>query len=169
MTPSAPQDATTPRDPARRMVAEVVIDASPEQVWTVLTDLRVLADASPELVTMVPLRPGGLRAGQRYVGINRRGVVFWPTLNRVDVVEAPQQLVWTTTTSASQWGFTLEPQGSGTRVVQTRTTSKPLGGFSALFSKVLLGGVGSHADELEDGMGTTLDHLRVVAEVGRTV
>lgn len=148
------------------MTAEEVIGADPHRVWAALTDFRALADASPELVAMLPTRPGGLRIGQRYVGINRRKAVLWPTVNRIDTVRAAQQLAWTTTSSGAHWDYTLTPEGDGTRVVLTRTAAG-LPKFAVLIAKALLGGVAPHADEIEDGMSVTLDRLKVAVESDR--
>ena len=50
--------------------------------------LRRMPEWSPELVRMVPLKPGGLRVGQWYLGINRRKAVVWPTRSVVAVARA---------------------------------------------------------------------------------
>ena len=63
----------------RELHAEATVAAPPERVWELLTDLSRMPDWSPELVTMVPLKTGGLRVGQWYLGINRRKVALWPT------------------------------------------------------------------------------------------
>ena len=52
-----------------------------------LTDVRRMPDWSPELVRMMPLKRGGLRLGQWYLGINRRKAVVWPTRSVVAGVE----------------------------------------------------------------------------------
>src|SRR3546814_8511168 len=56
----------------RELRAETTIDATPAGVWTVLADLGRMSEFSPETVRMVPLKRGGLRVSQWYLGINRR-------------------------------------------------------------------------------------------------
>ncbi|NHA01726.1 hypothetical protein G5V59_23860 [Nocardioides sp. W3-2-3] len=46
---------------------------------------------SPETVRMVPLKPGGLRVGQWYLGINRRKAAVWPTRSVVAAVVPGRQ------------------------------------------------------------------------------
>jgi hypothetical protein len=70
----------------RELHAEVRIAASADTVWRVLADVRAWPRRSPELRAMLPLKPGGLRVGQWYIGVNRRRGVLWPT--RDVVVEA---------------------------------------------------------------------------------
>jgi uncharacterized protein YndB with AHSA1/START domain len=153
--------------PDRELTAEVRIAAPPEQVWTALTELDRMAARSPELVRMVPLGRGGLRAGQQYLGLNRRGPVVWPTRNRVVAVEAPHLLVWDTVSSGARWVFELHPDGpdgTATRVVQRRPVTRGLTLLSRAFAPLALGGSESHADELEEGMQVTLEALRTEVE-----
>ena len=70
--------------------------ATPDEVWAVLGDVRRMPDLSPELVRMIALKPGGLRRGQWYLGINRRGLVVWPTRSTVTDVEPERLLAWDT-------------------------------------------------------------------------
>ena len=144
--------------------AEVEIDAPPARVWSVITDTRALAEASPELMAMTPLRRGGFRTGQQYVGWNRRKAIVWPTRNVVRECVPEQRLVWDTTTSGARWIFELAPAGSGTRLVQRRPVAKPAAGWVRLFGDMFLGGFEGHADELETGMRTSLERLKVIAE-----
>jgi hypothetical protein len=49
-------------------------------------------------------------------------------------------------------------------VVHRRPVPKALTGVSRLFAPLALGGVESHADELEAGMATTVAGLKAAAE-----
>jgi uncharacterized protein YndB with AHSA1/START domain len=148
----------------RELHAEVTIDATPDKVWATLTDLGQMADWSPELVAMLPLKRGGLRQNQWYVGINRRKVVVWPTRNVVSAFEPGRTLAWDTKTSGARWIYELTPDGDGTRLTQRRPVPKQLTGLSKIFAAGFLGGVDQHADELEDGMRTTLQRIKAAVE-----
>lgn len=146
--------------PARELRAEGLVDAPPERVWEVLSDLRRMAEWSTELVGMVALRPGGLRPGQSYLGINRRGLVVWPTRNVVAVLEPGALLAWDTTSSGARWIWELIPHGEGTRVVHRRPVPRRLTLLSRAFAPLALGGGAEHADELELAMQASVDRLR---------
>ena len=148
----------------RELRAETTIDAPPDVVWSALTDLSRLPDWSPELVKMLPLKRGGLRVGQWYVGINRRKGVVWPTRNVVATLEPGTSLAWDTRTSGSRWIYELSPSGTGTRVVHRRPVPKKLTLASKVFAAAFLGGGESHADELEAGMAQTLARLKAAVE-----
>jgi uncharacterized protein YndB with AHSA1/START domain len=148
----------------RELRAETVIDATPQAVWAVLGDVRRMPELSPELVRMIPLKPGGLRPGQWYLGLNRRKAVLWPTRSVVTDVEKSRRVVWDTRTSGARWIWELTPEGEGTRVVHRRPVPKRVTPLSVAFAKVFLGGIGGHADELEDGMAQSVAHLKRAAE-----
>jgi uncharacterized protein YndB with AHSA1/START domain len=145
----------------RELRAETFIDASPERVWATLADLARMPDWSPELVRMVPLKPGGLRVGQWYLGINKRKAVLWPTRSVVAEVEPGRRLTWDTRSSGARWIWELVPEGDGTRVVHRRPVPSGITLMSKAFAPLFLGGSDGHADELEAGMAQTVERLKV--------
>ncbi len=148
----------------RELRAELTVDAPPEKVWATLVDLRQLRRWSPELVAMLPVKPGGLRRNQWYLGVNRRKGVVWPTRNVVVELEPGRMLAWDTRTSGTRWIFELAPEGTGTRLTHRRPVPKSLTSLSRLFAATMLGGTEEHADELEAGMAQTVTRLKAAAE-----
>jgi len=148
----------------RELRAEADVAAPPEQVWALLTDFSRMPDWSPELVRMLPLRRGGLRVGQWYLGVNRRKAVIWPTRSVVAEVEPVRALAWDTRSSGARWIWELEAAAGGTRVVHRRPVPRRLTGLSRAFAAAFLGGTTEHADELEAGMAETVARLKSAAE-----
>ncbi len=156
---------TGPAD--RELHAETTVAAPPAAVWAALTDFSRMPRWSPELVTMRPLLRGGLRVGQQYAALNRRGAVVWPTRSVVAVLEPEQTIAWDTRSSGARWIWELEPtDDGGTRVVHRRPVPRRLTRVSGLFAGALLGGAAGHADELEAGMATTVSRLKAAVEQG---
>ncbi|MCW2815097.1 MAG: cyclase/dehydrase [Nocardioides sp.] len=156
---------TGPAD--RELRAETTVAAPPAAVWTALTDFSRMSQWSPELLAMKPLLRGGLRVGQQYVGLNRRGPVVWPTRSVVAVLEPGRSIAWDTRSSGARWIWELEPTADGgTRVVHRRPVPGRLTRVSGLFAGALLGGAAGHADELEAGMATTVGRLKTAVEQG---
>jgi uncharacterized protein YndB with AHSA1/START domain len=149
---------------ARELHAETMIAAPPEQVWEALSDLRRMPEWSPEVMRMVPLKPGGLKVGQQYLGLNRRKVVIWPTRSVVAVVDPGRSLAWDTRSSGARWIYELAPDSSGTRVVHRRPVPKRLTALSRAFAALFLGGTDGHADDLERDMQQTLVRLKAAVE-----
>ncbi|GAA1918844.1 SRPBCC family protein [Nocardioides marmoribigeumensis] len=165
----------TVSDPRRELRVELEVAAPRGRVWEVLTDFSRMPAWSPELVRMVPLRRGGLRLGQQYVGINRRGPVVWPTRSVVCALAPGSLVAWDTVSSGARWIWELSDVsdgsgaaggagGSRTRVVHRRQVPRDLTLGSRVVAPLLLGGTPEHADELEVGMGTTLERLRAEVE-----
>jgi uncharacterized protein YndB with AHSA1/START domain len=148
----------------RELRAESTIDAPVDRVWEHLSDLSRMPEWSPELVRMVPLKRGGLRVGQWYLGINRRKAVVWPTRSVVSVLEPGRSLAWDTRSSGARWIWELSPEGEQTRVVHRRPVPRALTAMSKVFAPVFLGGNASHADELEAGMAQTVSRLKAAVE-----
>jgi uncharacterized protein YndB with AHSA1/START domain len=153
-----------PRSADRELRAEATVDAPAEKVWELLTDLSRMPDWSPELLRMIPLKTGGLRLGQWYLGLNRRKAVIWPSRSVVAVLEPGRSLAWDTKSSGARWIWELSPDGNRTRVVHRRPVPKKLTALSNLFAPVFLGGSTEHADELEAGMAQTVSRLKAAAE-----
>lgn len=148
----------------RELKAEILVNATPERVWQVITDFDALPERSPELVKMIPVGKGGPRVGKFYIGINRRKAVIWPTRNRIAMWEPNKAMAWDTLESGARWIFELAPEGKGTRLVQRRPIPKKLALVGKVFAGGLLGGGVQHADELEGHMQVTLEGIKAAAE-----
>lgn len=148
----------------RELYAEATVAASPDTVWALLTDFARMPEWSPELVRMVPLKRGGLRVGQWYLGVNRRKAVVWPTRNVLAVLEPGRTLAWDTKSSGARWIWELSPDPAGTRVIHRRPVPSGVTLLSKAFAPLALGGSDEHADELEAGMRRTVQRLKAAAE-----
>lgn len=148
----------------RELRAETLINAAPATVWAVLTDLKKVAEGSPELIIMIPVLPGGLRVGQTYVGINHRKAMVWPSRNVVAELEPERTLAWDTKTSGARWIFDLVPEGSGTRLIHRRPIPKKITSAARLMHNVLLGGLEASTDKLEAGMEQTVFRIKTASE-----
>jgi uncharacterized protein YndB with AHSA1/START domain len=155
---------STPAGADRELRAEAIVDAPADRVWEALTDFSRMPDWSPELVRMMPLKRGGLRVGQWYLGINRRKGVIWPSRSVVAVLDPGRSVAWDTKSSGARWIWELVPEGDRTRVVHRRPVPRALTAMSKAFAPVFLGGGDSHADELEAGMAQTVSRLKAAVE-----
>jgi len=151
-----------PQDPPAKIAESVHVDAAPEQVWRVVSDVTRMGEWSPECRKVVLLGGGPVREGLRMVGVNRRGVVVWPTLSTVVRLEPGRVVAWRTRESAATWTYELEPADGGTRL----TGSRDLDGFSLLtrVAAPLIGGAAGHDQELAVGIRTTLRRMKAAVE-----
>ena len=150
----------------RELRAEAHVDATPDEVWAVLGDVRRMPALSVELVRMIALKPGGLRQGQWYLGVNRRGLVVWPTRSTVTDVEPGRLLAWNTASSGARWIWELVPEQGGTLVVHRRPVPRRLTLLARVFAAAFLGGISHHVDDLEQDMALSVARLKNAVETG---
>ena len=140
--------------------ASVQMEATPEAVWKVVSDLRRMPEFSPELRrAFVRGEPG---VGTTILGINRRGLVAWPTTSRVVRWEPGRAVAWKTRESGATWLYELAAEGSGTSVTARRVLPRFTRG-TALLAPVI-GGAAGHDRELAAGLHATLERIKDVVE-----
>jgi len=151
---------------AASLEADIEIDASPDEVWSVVSDLARMGEWSPECRKVVVF--GTARKGAHVLGLNRRRWVVWPTNSRIVRYEPGRAIAWKVYENRATWSYELEPTADGgTRVIERRTLPPPgIAPASAALAKVFLGGVDGHDSELLDGMRTTLERIKTEVERG---
>jgi hypothetical protein len=153
-----PKSAVEPRP----LTANIHIAAAGPIVWAVVADVRRTGEWSPECTRVVPV--GDLRRGSLLIGINRRAKVRWATVSRVHAYRPQYEIGWTVLTNRSEWTYRLDEDGGGTLLTETRRTPRGEGRFAVWFTNRLLGGQARHDDELEAGMRTGLERIKLLAE-----
>jgi uncharacterized protein YndB with AHSA1/START domain len=145
----------------RPIEAAVEIDAPAELVWALVSDVRRMPEFSPELRKVWTFgRATG--TGARFVGVNRRGVVAWPTVSTVVRWEPTRAVAWKTRESGATWVYELEPAGGRTRLVGRRILPRFTVGTTLLGP--VIGGADGHDAELADGLRTTMERMKARLE-----
>ena len=140
--------------------SSVTIDAPPERVWDLVTDITRMGEWSPESTGG---RWTGGATGARFVGSNRIGWVRWTTHCRVLECAAPSRFAFTVAENRMTWGWRLEPHGTGTRLTQWRDRAgQPNIAVRALVASGLLGR--DRERLMVDGMHRTLAAVKATAE-----
>ncbi len=138
----------------------VRMNASPEAVWEVVSDLARMPEFSPELRRAFVIgRPG---VGANILGINRRKAVVWPTTSKVVRWEPGRAVAWRTRESGSTWVYELEPDGTGTTVTARRLS--PRRTLATRLMGPLIGTADGHDVELAAGLRTTLERIKATLE-----
>ena len=152
----------TPTAQPTAISTTVEIEATPDAVWGVLSDLGRMPEFSPELRKAFVIGNPGV--GATIIGINRRKAVVWPTTSKVVRWEPGQAVAWKTRESGATWVYELEPTATGTSVTGRRVLPKFTIG-TALLGPVI-GGAQGHDAELAEGIRTTLERIREAVEAG---
>jgi ligand-binding SRPBCC domain-containing protein len=103
--------------------AEVYIEAPPERVWVLASDIFLMPQLSSELQTVAWLdgvtEPA---AGHRFTGRNAHPAMGeWDTVSTVVQCDAPRCFAWAVGDPgcpSATWRFTLKSEGEGTRLEQ---------------------------------------------------
>jgi hypothetical protein len=145
----------------------VVIDASPDEVWAVVSDVTRVGEWSGECrgCTWVA-GADGPATGARFRGRNRRGGLRWTRLNEVIGADPPRRFAWRTVPhppypDSVEWELRLEPVDAGTRVSQSfRVVRIP---------RIMEWGIGvvmpAHQDRTAD-LSDDLGRLKALVESG---
>ena len=154
MPPDQPRDEAT-----------LHIEAPADRIYEIVTDIAQMGRLSPECTGGRWLDEAtGPAVGARFKGSNKRGWARWSTTNEVVAADPGKVFSFETQQSAARWTYTLEPEGTGTLVTESRELFKKRPTVAVVFTKLLLGGEDGHDEELRAGMQQTLERLKAIAE-----
>ena len=145
----------------------VHMNASPERVWALVSDVTRIGEFSPETFEAEWLDgASGPGPGVRFRGHvrrNGRGPVYWTTCKVVDCVPNTRFSfgVVMKDRAGITWGYDLAPSGSGTDVTEffELSNSLPMRLYWALAGK-------ARGRTNRRGMQTTLERIKAVVEAG---
>ena len=141
------------------------IDAPPERIYAIVTDIAQMGRLSPECTGGKWLHgASGPAVGASFKGTNKRGIARWSTTNKVVEADPGRAFAFETLQSGHAWTYRMDPDGDGTVVTESRAAFKERPLLAKVFTKVLLGGEEGHTDELRVGMRQTLERLKAIAE-----
>jgi uncharacterized protein YndB with AHSA1/START domain len=97
----------------------IEIDAPPERVWAIVSDIEVMPGASPELQAVEWLDDrSGPGLGARFAGHNRHEAFGeWSTTSVIVEYDPPRVFAWAVgdpEQPSATWRFSLEPRDDGT-------------------------------------------------------
>lgn len=143
--------------------AQVDINAPVAKVWSLVSDLRLMPQWSPQCRLMKAVG-GPLRQGSKTINLNRRKYVFWPTTSRVTEFIPEKKLAFKVDLNRTIWSYELEETPSGTRLTESRHAENGTTAVSNMTVNALFGGVPSFEQELVEGMNVTLARIKAAAE-----
>lgn len=153
----------------------VTVNATPEQVYAVATDVTRMGEWSPECTGAEWTKGEPATVGARFEGHNRFGDDTWSTENEVVAAEPERRFAWEVLTYApenmnSVWSFEFEPDGDGTLLTQRyamRQPSTKLQGFMTdMTPERAEQFLQNRRAMLQDGMRQTVDGVKRSVEGG---
>ena len=155
------------------VTVEVDIDASPERVWELVSDINIPAQFSTEFVGAEWVDADGPRLGASFIGRNKREDRDWQTTSYVVACDPPQLFAWNVSDPdrpGARWRFELEPIGEGTRLRQHMTIGPGVSGTSRAMeedpgqAQQILA---RRREQLRRNMELTTQGIKRLAESGR--
>jgi uncharacterized protein YndB with AHSA1/START domain len=148
----------------KAMTGEVTVrmDASPEKVWALVSDVTRIGEFSPETFEARWTRGStGPEVGASFKGhVKRNGVgpTYW-TPCQVTACVPNELFEFSVGVTVNNWGYRLEPDGTGTRVTEYFRLEPA---FYLRAYWLVLGRLRSRTNE--KGMRTTLERMKEVVE-----
>jgi uncharacterized protein YndB with AHSA1/START domain len=143
----------------------VHVDAPPEEVWALVSDVTRIGEFSPETFEARWTRGStGPEVGASFKGhVKRNGVgpTYWSPcqVTASEPLKAFEFAVGTDAVTLNNWGYRLEPEGSGTLVTEyfRLEPSLPLRVYWLLLGRL-------RGRTNRRGMRTTLERMKAVLE-----
>jgi len=150
---------------ATEVRVEQAVNASPETVWNLVTDVTRMGEWSPEATGATWVKGAtGPAVGARFKGTNRNGGKTWSTNGKV-VVAAPGRVFAFEVTSGpfavATWRYSIEAGDNGCIVTETWIDQR--NGLVKRLGK-MASGVSDRADHNRRSMEETLAALAATAE-----
>lgn len=105
------------------VAVQTYIEAPPERVWALVSDIRLMPELSAELQEVQWLDGAtGPGLGHRFLGRNAHPALgTWETTSTITEHDEPRRFTWAVGDPGhpwSVWRFTLRPEGTGTVLEQ---------------------------------------------------
>jgi hypothetical protein len=150
--------------------ASVHVNATPESVYELVSDVTRMGEWSPETVQCRWLGGAtGPAVGARFKGVNRRGFMRWSTTPRVVAAEPGREFAFVANLmivrrDMTKWTYRFEPAADGgTDVTESFEMVGDLPWFVSFGERRLMRIEDRKAD-LEAAMQCTLERIKAAAE-----
>jgi hypothetical protein len=144
------------------------IEASPDDLYDIVSDVTRQPETSPEIVSCVWIKGAtGPQVGARFKATNHAGRgPNWPNKPVVVTADPGREFAFARTEAFAgtvEWRYRFESEGTGTRVTESYAVTKELTIVGWFIIDTLYGLKDRRAD-LRAGMERTLDRLAEISE-----
>ena len=148
--------------------AQERVDASPEVVYDLVTDVTRMGEWSPECVGCIWIDgANGSVPGARFRGRNRHRLARWSTKPRVVTANRPAEFTFVAGDAIGRdltvWTYRIAATESGTEVTESFELLRDIPWYIRSWRRTFMG-VRDRKADLETNMRRTLLNLKVAAE-----
>ena len=154
-----------PSNPQPILEESIEIAAAPETVWTLVSDVRRMAEWSPQ-VESTRLRGGAEQVadGVEFTNLNNNGTFQWKTHGTIIRLDNGREIAFRIKENWAIWSLRLEPTAGGTKLTQRRESPEGSPAATAQVIDTYLGGQDAFTQSMRDGMRQTLQAIKSAAE-----
>ena len=147
--------------------ATIHIDAAPEKIYALVTDITRMGEWSPETVKAEWLDGAtGPAVGARFKGTNKNGLIRWSTKPRVLTADDGREFTFVTDVRGNdltKWSYRFEPDGGGSKVTESFEMMADQPGAITFFERHLMR-IKDRKANLEQDMQATLERIKAAVE-----
>lgn len=152
--------------PTRTYEQSIVIDATPEAVYDVVSDVTRTGEWSPICAACWwddPSQAG--RAGVWFTGRNEQPGRTWETRSQVAAADRGREFTWIVGGKFVRWSFTLEPDGTATRLTESwEFLPAGLAMFKEKYGDRAAAEIDERTRQAYDGIPRTLAAIKSIVE-----
>jgi uncharacterized protein YndB with AHSA1/START domain len=154
-----------PSNPQPVLEESIDIAAAPEAVWTMVSDVRRMAEWSPQ-VESTRLRNGADQVvqGVEFTNLNNNGTFQWKTHGTVVRLDSGREIAFRIKENWAIWSLRVEPAPGGTKLTQRRESPDGSPDGTVQVIDTHLGGQDVFTASMRDGMRQTLRAIKAAAE-----
>lgn len=142
--------------------AAVHIDAPPETLYAMISDVTRMGEWSPETRTCEWIEGAtGPAVGARFKGSNKRGILRWSTKPTVKVADPGKEFTFDTGKPGKEdtrWSYKLSPSDGGTDLTETFESLRYTFFFKIVSPPKM------RKRQLQEGVEKTVTRIKEVAE-----
>ena len=144
----------------------VAVALAPEEVYALVSDVTRIGEWSPVCEACWWDDPdAGAVVGAWFTGRNVLPERTWETRSQVVAAEPGREFAWEVNNGWVRWGFTVEPEGAGTRLTEHwQFLSKGLEGFGERFGADADAQIAQRSALALRGIPETLRAIKATAE-----
>ncbi|MFN8525713.1 MAG: SRPBCC family protein [Chloroflexota bacterium] len=146
----------------------VHMEAPPERVWDLISDVTRMGEWSPETVRGEWTQGAtGPAVGARFVGHNKKGPARWATTCEVVAADPGREFTFRVIGSNTVWGYRMAPSDGGSDVTEFWEAIGPDGVGGAIYRGLVVRfiyPVLGREGQIRRGAAQTLARLKAAAE-----
>jgi hypothetical protein len=143
----------------------VLVAATPDALYALVSDVTRTGEWSPTCKLCWWDEGPIAQVGSWFTGRNKTPERTWETRSQVVAADSGKEFAWEVNNGWVRWGYTLEPEGGGTRLTESWVFHpKGLAGFRERYGEAADEQIAARRESAVTGIPATLAAIKRVAE-----